>query len=126
MPHHRHGVVKYATRAAIILSLNLTDSNRFERDATDALVTVLTMPRGMPNPGEDGFVSRRAGELVDAHGHHYECASGTGTGTAAEVSALRLIVDDLAVATGFTARFWISSFATKGPRRARSPPAGWI
>ena len=100
MPHHRHGVVKYDA-GGIILSLNLTDSNRFERDATDALVTVLTMPRGMPNPGEDGFVSRRAGELVDAHGHHYECASGTGTGTAAEVSALRLIVDDLAVATRF-------------------------
>ena len=61
MPHHRHGVVKYDA-GGVILSLNLTDSHRFLRDSTDALVTVIEEPPGQLDgwrPAGHGVASPR-------------------------------------------------------------------
>ena len=103
MPHHRHGVVKYDA-GGLILSLNLTDANRFRRDATDALVSVVEMPDDTLNAltdSRDGFVTREHGELVDRHGHRFECRVRHGGQRSAQITALRLIVDDLPDATRF-------------------------
>ena len=103
MPHHRHGVVKYDA-GGVILSLNLTDGHRFLRDTTDALVSVIEVPAGKADgwrSAGDGFVSRRAGEIVDAHGHHFIVNEGPPTRSTPRVDAFRLIVDDLAKNTAF-------------------------
>lgn len=103
MPHHRHGVVKY-DGGGVILSLNLTDSHRFLRDSTDALVTVIEEPPGhldrWPAAG-DGFASQRDGVIVDGHGHHFLIKEGSPAQNGPRIEAFRLIVDDLANTTAF-------------------------
>jgi predicted enzyme related to lactoylglutathione lyase len=103
MPHHKHGVVKYDA-GGLIVSLNLTDSNRFHRDTTDALVSDIDMPPNafdeLAAAEDEGFAIREGNEIVDAHGHHFACHARHGA-EATRLTALRLLVDDLPSATRF-------------------------
>jgi catechol 2,3-dioxygenase-like lactoylglutathione lyase family enzyme len=102
MPHHRHGVVKYDA-GGVILSLNLSDATKFDHRLTDALVSVVDVgpDRLAPGTEDEGFISRRGDELVDAHGHHFRIGTRSALATSAGVSSLQLIVDNLPVATRF-------------------------
>jgi len=104
-PHEYHGLVKY-DGGQIILSLNLAREARFGKDASDGLVTVLSVDSEeavLDKLRLYGYTpSRETGSLfTDAYGHHYvfNSASDSSTGAGHEVvpavQELRLTVSDL-------------------------------
>lgn len=75
MPHHRHGIVKYDGNS-IVLSLNLSKWSRFDRHASDALVSVIgtdAADLGERLARSDfGTSSKQRGVFTERHGHHFE------------------------------------------------------
>jgi len=102
MPHHRHGVVKY-DGGSLILSLNLSKWARFDRDASDALVTVVAIDAVdlEERPARCGFgvSAGRRGIFTERHGHHFEFRrkpSGAST-----IEELQLTTNDLEASIAF-------------------------
>lgn len=102
MPHHRHGVVKY-DGGSLILSLNLSKWARFDRDASDALVTVVAidavdLEERLARSGF-GVSAGRRGIFTERHGHHFEFRrkpSGAST-----IEELQLTTNDLEASIAF-------------------------
>jgi catechol 2,3-dioxygenase-like lactoylglutathione lyase family enzyme len=102
MPHHRHGVVKY-DGGSLVLSLNLSKWSRFERDASDALVTAIAIDaddiEGPLARGGFGVSTGRRGVFTERHGHHFEFRpkpSGPST-----IEELQLTINDLEASIAF-------------------------
>ncbi len=120
-PHEYHGLVKYDA-GGTILSLNLAREARFEKEASDGFVTVLSVDseealrdrlraHGYTPPKEAGSL------FTDAYGHHYTFrgrsgapANGRGPSpvpavpplpSGPTVQELRLTVSDLAASVTF-------------------------
>ena len=109
-PHEYHGLVKY-DGGGTILSLNLAREARFGKDASDGLITVLSVEDeeaicdrlsryGYRPPREAG------GLFTDDYGHHYMFNSATGPTVPhatklPAVQEFRLIVSDLPASVAF-------------------------
>lgn len=101
MPHHRHGVAKY-DGGGLVLSLNLSRSNRFEPDMSDALVTTIAinvadLERRLDRGGFGKF--GRHGIFTEQHGHHFEFRRSAAAAPAIE--ELRLTANDLETSVAF-------------------------
>ena len=110
-PHEYHGLVKYDA-GQIILSLNLSKERRFQRDASDGLITVLSVPSEeavLDRLRHLGYApTRKPGSLfTDVYGHHYifcdgPANAGRATGrTWPAVQELRLTVHDFTASLAF-------------------------
>jgi catechol 2,3-dioxygenase-like lactoylglutathione lyase family enzyme len=109
-PHEYHGLVKYDA-GQIILSLNLAREMRFQKEASDALTTVLAVDSaaevaerlrgaGYTAPAEPG------GLFTDRYGHHYiirDAAPLARDQPLPAVQELRLTVRDLPASVAFYA-----------------------
>jgi len=108
-PHEYHGLVKYDA-GQTILSLNLSRERKFEKDASDGLITVLSVESEeavLDKLRRNGYEPpRQSGDIfTDSYGHHYifqtrNKDSNEGQPVPA-VRELRLTVSDLGTSVAF-------------------------
>jgi catechol 2,3-dioxygenase-like lactoylglutathione lyase family enzyme len=116
LPHHRHGVVKYDA-GNLILSLNLSSPGKFRADASDGLVTVLSVAPG--KEAELETYGRLDGDLfTDPSGHHYVLLPQRPAGSPV-VEELRVAVRDLDESVGWYAELLDLELVERGDEAAR-------
>ena len=112
-PHEYHGLVKY-DGGNIILSLNLARESRFQKDASDGLITVLSVDKTayvQERLRQHGYTPPQEtnGVFTDAYGHHYIFRNASPSAAEATrhalpaVQELRLTVGDLSTSIAFYA-----------------------